>query len=50
MKAPDINDTEFPGLPGMSKPKVEDDPAGEDDAEKASGDEEEDADKVWVEE
>ena len=36
VKAPDINDEEFPGLPGMAKPKVQE--AEEDsDGEKASG-------------
>lgn len=36
VKAPDINDEEFPGLPGMAKPKVQE--ASEDsDAEKVNG-------------
>lgn len=52
VKPPDINDAEFPGLPGMIiKPKAEDTPApaeaeGDGDVEKANGDAGEEEEKA----
>lgn len=45
VKAPDINDDEFPGLPG-AKPRVEEDANGDADGEKASGIDGDKADEV----
>ncbi len=57
MKAPDINDQEFPGLPGMvTKPKSDESGEGEegedangdaDGAGEAGGDGEDKTEKVW---